>query len=114
MGTQAISIGFQGVTPDVANILAELLASDVRREVRDEGRPIEAEVKRTDPTAMDFGTTLVLVLGAPAVVVLARAVRDWAKRTGNNATISINGNTINNVASEDVAAIVKAMNSPKK
>jgi hypothetical protein len=114
MDKHSISISFGGVSPDAANSLAESLASDVRREVKEDGRSVSAEIKRTDPSAMDFGTTLAVVLGTPAVIILARAIRDWAKRTGNKSQISINGNVIQNVASEDVADIVKAMNSPKK
>jgi hypothetical protein len=114
MEKNSVHISFPGVTPDKANGLAESLASDVRREVKDDGKSVEPDVQRTDKTAQDFGTTLVLVLGTPAVIILAKAVRDWAQRTGNESKISINGNVIDNVASKDVADIVKAMTAKKK
>jgi LytS/YehU family sensor histidine kinase len=52
MSKLPVEISFPGVSPDVANELAESLAKDVRMEVRDEGRPIDTEIRRTDPTAM--------------------------------------------------------------
>ena len=110
MSKQEITIAFPDTTPDVAGHLAESLAADVRREVKDEGRRVEPRVVRTDPTAQDFGTTLVLVLGAPAVIVLARAIRDWAQRT-DRGQIEINGARISNVKSTDVAAIIDALNA---
>lgn len=110
MDKQEIEITFPDVSPDVANMLAESLAAELGREVKDEGRPVQPRVVRTDPTAQDFGATLVLVLGTPAVLILAKAIRDWAKRT-DRGTISVNGATITNVNSRDVADIIKALNS---
>lgn len=107
---QAIEIAFQDVTPDAANALAESLSKDIRATVKDGGRPVEPLIGRTDPTAQDFGTTLTVVLGTPAVIILAKAVLEWARRR-DRADIWINGKVIRNVESKDVAAIVDAMNS---
>lgn len=111
MDKQEIEITFPGVSPDVANTLAESLATEIGREVTDGGKRVEPRVVRSDPTAQDFGATLVLVLGTPAVIILAKAIRDWAKRT-DRSDISVNGNKITSVNSRDVADIVKALNSP--
>ena len=43
---------------------------------------IEVEQRRDDEQTMDFGATLVLVLGAPAIVELARAIHAYMRRTG--------------------------------
>jgi hypothetical protein len=104
---KSVRIAFPDDTPDRAGNLAEDLAEEVRREVRDNGKPVQGEVRRTDPEAQDFGTTLVILLGTRAVVILARAIRDWARRK-EQATIEINGVRVVNVASQDVAEIVRA------
>jgi hypothetical protein len=100
-----ITISFPDVEPDEANYLAEDLAKDVSQELRAAGHKAEPEIRRTDPTAQDFGTTLVLVLGAPAVIVLAKAVRDWAQRK-DRSQISIDGVVIDNIESKDVKDII--------
>ncbi len=103
-----VKISFPQKTPDVAGRLADSLATEIRRSVKDDGKPVESTVTRSDPTAMDFGATLVLVLGTPAIIILARAVLEWAKRT-DNSDIEINGIRITNLASKDVADVVTAL-----
>ncbi len=68
----------------------------------------ETSVKRTDREAQDFGITLVAVLGAPAVVVLAKAIRSWAERTGTS-SIEMNGVRIENLRSQDAAKAIEAL-----
>jgi hypothetical protein len=113
MTQQSVEITFPDVSPDVANSLAESLAEDIRGNVKDGGLPVDPEIIRTDPTAQDFGTTLTILLGTPAVIILANAVRDWARRT-NRSDVIINGKIIKNLESKDVADVVKAMNSNKE
>jgi hypothetical protein len=106
------NITFPDESPDIANQLAESLAGELSGEVLKEDvlkDPDSVKVIRTDRTAQDFGTTLVLLLGTPVLLALANAVRDWAKRK-DQATIHINGIKINNVGSKDVAEIVTALN----
>jgi hypothetical protein len=104
-----IEITFPGETPDVAGSLAESLRTEIKRELPSDKGSVSAEVVRTDPTAQDFGTTLILLLGTPVLLALANAVRDWAKRK-DRASIVINGVHINNVASKDVGDIINAIN----
>jgi hypothetical protein len=105
-----VQISFPDTTPDVAGRLANDLAKEIRRSVKEGGRPIEPTLTRTDPTAQDFGTTLVLVLGTPVVGYLGRALVEWVKRT-NTVSIAINGVTIKNLESKDVANIIVALDS---
>jgi hypothetical protein len=63
-------------------------------------------VARTNPEALDFGVTLLAVLGTPAVIILAKAIRDWMERTGTK--VEANGIVVTNVRSQDAAAIVAA------
>jgi hypothetical protein len=75
--TYIIEIG--GVSPADANRYAEEL-----RDALLEATPeVEVEQRRADSDAQDFGATLVLVLGTPVAIVLARAFRDWINRRDN-------------------------------
>jgi hypothetical protein len=109
----AIEIVFPSKTPDVAGRLVEDLSKEISRSVKEDGRSVEPTVVRSDPTAQDFGSTLVLVLGTPAITYLARAIFEWAKRT-NNSDIKINGVRIERVESCDVADVVAALKAPSK
>jgi hypothetical protein len=109
MTKQSIDIRFPGVTPDVANALAESLAKDIQASVKDDGKPVKPDIRRIDPQAQDFGTSLVLALGAPAAVILANAIRDWMRR--KEVVIEVNKTTIR--GHQDAAEIVKALNARK-
>jgi hypothetical protein len=114
MTRQSIEISFPDVSPDVAGALAESLAQELRTSVKDDGQPVKPEIRRADQRALDFGATLVLVLGAPAVVILANAIRDWVRRTDRaELAINVNGTVIRNVTGKDAAEIVKALNARK-
>ena len=81
--------------------------------MKDGGRYVEPTVARTDPRAQDFGATLVLALGTPAIIYLARAVLEWAKRT-NNPTVELNGVLIERIDSKDIAEVVAALKAGKR
>lgn len=108
-----IKIAFPEKTPDVAGRIADSLAKEIGREVKIEGRPVVPKVVRANPEAQDFGATLVLVLGTPAIIILARAIVAWAKRT-NNSYIELNGVRITNLESRDVADVVTALKAGPK
>jgi hypothetical protein len=108
-----IEIAFPDKTPDIAGRLAEDLSKEIRRSVKEDGRSVEPTFARPNPTAQDFGSTLVLVLGTPALIYLARAVLEWAKRT-NNSVIKLNGVRIERLESCDVADVVAALKAPSK
>jgi Effector Associated Constant Component 1 len=63
---------------------------------------------RTDKEAQDFGATLVIVLGTPAIIIFANTIKSWAERTGRT-TIRLNGVRIENVHSHHVAGILSAL-----
>ena len=77
---QSFRITFPSASGAAANQFAESLMLSLRESHRD------AQVERTKPESdtMDFGATLILVLGAPATIAVARALRAWAVR--NNAS----------------------------
>jgi hypothetical protein len=77
---------------------------------------VSAEIVKENQSTQDFGATLVLVLGAPAVVVIAKGITDYLSRTGATLTIQDrNGKVIaKNIKSTDAARIVEAFSQKKK
>ena len=99
-------IRFDDVSSRTANDASRTLG-DVLRVV--EG--VNVERAKDSDDSLDFGGTLILVLGTPAVVAVARAIAGWATRR-NMATISVldrDGQLVaRNVDSKDAAAIIEA------
>jgi hypothetical protein len=113
MGTQmstTVRIAFPDLDDAEANERAQDLLSDLKQdsELRGDLDLDRTAVARTNREAMDFGATLIAVLGTPAIVILARAIKSWIERTGTT-TIELNGVRIDNVRSCDVASIVQAL-----
>lgn len=72
---------------DVSTADANRYADELRELLLDASPEVSVERKREHPSTQDFGTTLVLILGTPAVVAIARVIGNWlALRRG---TISI-------------------------
>lgn len=106
-------IAFPGLDDPTAGTRAQELLSELRQDAEllphlDRTR---TAVARDDATAMDFGVTLIAVLGTPAIIILAKAIRDWAERTGTE--VEVNGMHIRNARSQDLAAIAKALQPPE-
>jgi hypothetical protein len=112
MDTTTVDIAFPELDGPDANMRAEDLLSELRQDSELKGYldVQQTAVKRTRPDAQDFGVILVAVLGTPAIIILARAIKAWAERT-DTANIVLNGVRITNVRSQDVAAIIKAVRS---
>lgn len=110
MDQAIVNIAFPGVDGPEANESAQSLLDEIRQDA-DLRRHLDlarTAVARTDREAQDFGATLIVILGTPAVILLAKAVKSWVERTGTS-VIEINGVRIDNVRSQDAATIVKAL-----
>src|SRR5260221_10981239 len=72
---------------------------------------IEVRQKRSDDRTQDFGATLVLILGAPAVVVVAKALGDWLKlRNSAKITIKKDGQVVaENLTSNDALKLAELL-----
>jgi hypothetical protein len=68
-------ITFEGVSLADANRYAE----ELRNALLDASSDITVQRRREDPRTLDPGSTLVLLLGTPAVVTVAKAIGDWLK-----------------------------------
>ncbi len=83
MDQQTYIVTFEGVSPADA----QLYAAELRDVLLDADPDISVQRKRDNPHAQDFGATLVLLLGTPAVVAMVTAVGNWLKLR-NNASLT--------------------------
>ena len=115
MNETTIVIGFPDAHGPEANVLAESLLEELRQapELRSELDREKTRLARGDQEAMDFGATLLAVLGTHAVLTLAQAVKSWAERKGQT-SIEMNGVRIENLRSQDAKKIVAELERAKK
>ena len=70
---------------------------------------IQISKNQHDPGNMDMGSTVVLVLGAPAVVTIAAGIASVLRRFSAKVTITADGELIaENVSGEDVAKMIES------
>jgi len=103
---EKITLRFENLSSKAADEAARTLAAALLPV-----QGVTVERARENEESLDFGATLVLVLGTPAVVALAHAIAKWAIRS-NQGTITIepDGRTIvENIDSKDAAAIIEAI-----
>ncbi len=100
-------LSFEGEDSADANILAQRLKEDLAEALPD------AVIERKKPSqdTMDFGATLVLVLGTPVAVVAAKAITEFLRRnSGVKLVLSSDGSIIaEHLDSKDAARIVEAI-----
>jgi hypothetical protein len=109
---QTYVITFKGTSGEVAS----LYASELRNALLDATPDIEVDQRRADSRTQDFGNTLVLVLGTPAVLAVAKAMGDWLQKR-QSAIIDIdekNGRVhAENLTSKDALRLAELF-QPKK
>lgn len=84
MSQQTCVLTIEGISPTEASRYAK----ELRNALLNASEEIEVEYRRDDPRAQDFGATLILVLGTPAVVAAVSALRDWLK-VRNTASVTV-------------------------
>jgi len=100
----------------VSNADANRYASELRDILLDAAPDVEVNRRRNDPDTQDFGATLVLVLGAPAVVAIAKAMGDWLTlRRQTGITIkTVNGEIVGtNLTSKDALKLAELLLAKK-
>ena len=83
MNQQTYIITFEEVVPSDAQRYAEELRDVLLDTIPD----ITVQRRRENPLTQDCGATLILILGAPAVVAVVKAVGDWLIRR-NSASLT--------------------------
>ena len=100
-------IRFEGVSLAEAGRLAARLRSDMLDVTPD----VEATVEKADPSTQDPGSILVLVLGTPAIIAVARGLASFIRRErAASIVIESDGKVIaEGLRSEDAAKIAEVM-----
>lgn len=108
MDQQTYIVSFEGVSHSDA----QRYAKELQDALLDATPDITVQRRRESPLTQDFGATLVLILGAPAVVAVVKAVRDWLIRR-NSASLTWKTADeelmIQGVSSKNVADLVKLL-----
>ena len=106
MPETTLKIAFPGVSTSEAGSLA----ADLQQEIEMMGEGVTVQRVRDNPDTQDFGATLLLVLGTPAVIALAKGIAAWMKRTGTGVTVKCGDKEIvvKNVDSANLPAMLQA------
>lgn len=108
MKQETLLIEFDGVSAaEASNYAIEL-----RDNLLDSSNDIEVKVVAGAKNTQDLGSTLVLVLGAPSMIIAAKALRDWLKfRYSASITIKKPDGTlvVKNITSKDAELIVEKL-----
>ena len=65
---------------DVSNADQATAAESLRNALLDASPDVKVDVHKADATTMDFGATLVLVLGTPAILAVAKGISSFLAR----------------------------------
>ena len=106
----AFEIRFNGQTSADAGNLANSLRQDLLS-ISDE---VSCEITKDNQNTQDFGATLVLVLGTPAVVIIAKGISDFIRRTRSSITITPKSVKIEGFSGDATAKIVAALSIGQK
>lgn len=113
MDQQTYFITFDDASPAEASSYADELRNTLLDAVPD----ITVQRIRSDPTAQDFGTTLALILGAPATVAVATAIGNWL-RIRHTATLTFKSSDeqiiIQNITSKDATRLGHLLITPHR
>jgi hypothetical protein len=103
---------------DISVAEATIGIKTLRNDVLNADRRVKAEIVQENPAHQDFGSTLILVLGAPAAISVAKGIAAWLAREGGKATLIMDigeGKTIKFKGnSADATAIARALASTAK
>jgi hypothetical protein len=108
---EIFTIKFEGVSAAEAN----QYASELRNTLLDAIPDVKVDQRRDDIRSQDFGATLVLILGTPAVIAISKAIGNWLQlRNSASLTIENDGRVIaRNITSKDAAKLAELMLTKK-
>ena len=112
MDQQTYIIKFDNASDAEAN----RYASELRDMLLDAASDVEVDRRRDNPDTQDFGATLVLVLGAPAIVAIATALGNWLTlhRRAGITIKTANGEIVGtNLTSKDVLKLADLLLTKK-
>lgn len=110
MTTGSDSHRFEIKFEDLSPADASAHAADLREALLDASPAVDVELKRSDAATMDFGATLVLVLGTPAVIAIAKGIAAFlARERAGTLVIEQDGRVVFKGNSSDAAKIAAAL-----
>lgn len=112
MDQQTYLIKFDGISAADATRYAR----ELRNALLDATPEVKVDQRRNDPHTQDFGGTLVLILGTPAITIIARAMGNWlALRNSASLTIEEDGKVIaKNITSKDASRLAELFLTQKR
>lgn len=112
MNESVYIVKFDNVSAADANRYAE----ELRNALLDASPYVKVDRRRDDPRTQDFGATLVLVLGTPAVIAAAKALGNWLQLR-NSASITLEDSdgkiVAKNITNKDVVKLTEIFSSKK-
>ena len=108
MDQQTYIVTFEGISPSDAQRYAE----ELQDALLDASPDITVQRRRESPLTQDFGATLIVILGAPAVVAAVKAVGDWLMRRNNASLTWKNADgelLVQNINSNDAAKLAQLL-----
>jgi hypothetical protein len=69
--------------PDTSLGSANQLAEDLEQRLVEETSEVQVERHRTDDRNQDFGASLILILGTPAAIAVAKGIANWISKHGD-------------------------------
>lgn len=112
MTNEEMTIRFKEMDERQANAHAEALLSRLKRKEPS----LVAKQASENPKTMDFGSTLILILGTAPIIAIAKGIADYIRGLPTGVVeISANGRTTTvRAASADMAEIVAAIEGHTK
>jgi hypothetical protein len=97
---------------DVSAADANRYAEELREVLLDASPDVQVQRRRDDPHTQDFGATLVLLLGTPAVAAVATAIGNWLALR-NRASLTLKRAdeqiVVQNITSKKAAELVQLL-----
>jgi hypothetical protein len=89
---------------------AGIMAADMRQKILDSSEEVQVEIERQDESFQEFGATMILILGSPAIIAVAKGIANYLNRQRGKITIEADGRVIaEGISGADASRIAEAM-----
>lgn len=107
---QTVRIRFEDIPLAKANVMAARL----REEILDSSDDVSVTLEKDAPLNQDFGATLLLVLGTPAAIAIAKGIANYLSRDHATISIEADGKVVaEGISGGDAARIAEAFAGKK-
>ena len=102
--TEKFKIRFEGISIAEANSKANRLRDDILDSVFN----VDVYIEKENQSYQDAGSTLILILGTPAILALAKGISNYLSRDRAKITIEKDGKIVAvNISGDDAARIAE-------